>query len=122
MSEARPNPSDWAARSQIVFGKFFERGSSSPTLWAGGPLSYMFYIYILKSLKDNRTYVGYTNDLERRLSEHNSGKNIATKNRRPLELIFSEQFETSAEAKKRELYWKSGGGRRKLKTLFKDKF
>ena len=82
----------------------------------------MFYIYILKSLKDNRTYVGYTNDLERRLAEHNSGKNIATKNRRPLELIFSEQFETSTEAKKRELYWKSGGGRRKLKNLLKDKF
>ena len=81
----------------------------------------MFYIYILKSLKDNRTYVGYTNDLERRLFEHNSGKNIATKNRRPLELIFSEQFETSAEAKKRELYWKSGGGRRKLKNLFESK-
>jgi len=82
----------------------------------------MFHIYILKSLKDNKTYVGYTNDLDRRLSEHNAGKNIATKNRRPLELVFSEQFETSAEAKKRELYWKSGGGRRKLKNLFKDKF
>ena len=81
----------------------------------------MFYIYILKSLKDNRTYVGYTNNLERRLAEHNSGKNIATKNRRPLELIFSEKFETSAEAKKRELYWKNGGGRRKLKELLKDK-
>jgi len=82
----------------------------------------MFYIYILKSLKDNKTYVGYTNDLERRLSEHNSGQSKATKNRRPFELIFSEQFEVSSEAKKRELYWKSGGGRRKLKELLKDKF
>jgi putative endonuclease len=82
----------------------------------------MFYIYILKSLKDNRTYVGYTDNLERRLSEHNSGQSKATKNRRPFKLIFSEQFKTSAEAKKRELYWKSGGGRRRMKELLKDKF
>ncbi len=78
----------------------------------------MFYIYILKSLKDNKTYVGYTNSLERRLAEHDSGKNIATRNRTPLELLFSEKFETSQEARRRELYWKSGGGRRKLKELF----
>ena len=60
----------------------------------------MFYIYILKSSKDNRTYVGYTDNLERRLSEHNSGQSKATKYRRPFELIFSEQFKTSTEAKK----------------------
>ena len=82
----------------------------------------MFYIYVLISLKDNKTYVGYTNNLNRRLLEHNSGQSSATKNRRPLELIFSEQFKTSREAKKKELYWKSGGGRRKLKKLLKDKF
>jgi len=86
----------------------------------GRPALNMFYIYILKSLKDGKTYVGYTNDLGRRLSEHNSGKNIATKNRTPLELLFSEKFETSKEARKRELYWKNGGGRRKLKKLFEE--
>ncbi len=80
----------------------------------------MFYIYILKSLKDHKTYVGYTYNLERRLAEHNSGKNIATRNRIPLELLFSEKFETSKEARKRELYWKGGGGRRKLKEFFKN--
>jgi len=78
----------------------------------------MFCIYILKSLKDNKTYVGYTNNLERRLVEHNSGKNIATRNRRPFKLLFSEKFETSKEARRRELYWKNGGGRRKLKEFF----
>lgn len=81
----------------------------------------MFYIYILKSLKDNRTYVGYTDNLERRMAEHNAGRSKATKNRRPLELIFSEQFQASSEAKKRELYWKSGAGRRRLKELLKNK-
>ena len=78
----------------------------------------MHYVYILKSLRDNKTYVGYTNNLDRRLSEHNSGKNIATKHRVPLKLIFSEEFQTSKEARKRESYWKSGAGRRKLKNLF----
>ncbi len=82
----------------------------------------MFYIYILKSLKDDKTYVGYTNNLDRRIAEHNSGKNLATKNRIPLELLFYENFETSQEARKRELYWKNGGGRRKLKEFFKNGF
>ncbi len=77
----------------------------------------MFYIYLLKSIKDNRTYVGYTNNLQERLKKHNSGQVKSTKFRRPLELLFSEEFSTSAEARKRELYWKSGGGRRKLKVI-----
>ena len=77
----------------------------------------MFYIYVLKSLKDNKTYVGYTNNFQQRLYKHNSGQVKSTKFRRPLELLFSEEFNTSVEARKRELYWKSGGGRRKLKQL-----
>ena len=77
----------------------------------------MFYIYILKSLKDNKTYVGYTNNIEERIKKHNSGQVKSTKYRLPLKLIFSEEFETSQEARKRELYWKNGGGRRKLKTM-----
>ena len=86
----------------------------------GDPLSEdMFYIYILKSIKDNRTYVGYTNNVEERLNKHNSGQVKSTKFRAPLELIYSEKFNSSAEARKRELYWKSGGERRKLKELMK---
>ena len=77
----------------------------------------MYHIYILKSIKDNKTYVGYTNNIEERIKKHNSGQIRATKYRQPLELIFSEEFETSPEARQRELYWKSGGGRRKLKSI-----
>ncbi|OGZ66228.1 MAG: hypothetical protein A3C58_01605 [Candidatus Staskawiczbacteria bacterium RIFCSPHIGHO2_02_FULL_34_10] len=80
----------------------------------------MFYIYVTQSLKDNRTYVGYTNNLERRLIEHDSGQNKSTKKRIPFKLLFSEKFETSQKAKKRELYWKNGAGRRKLKKMFND--
>jgi putative endonuclease len=78
----------------------------------------MFYIYVLQSLKDLKTYVGYTCDLEKRLEKHNRGLVKSTKHRRPIKLLFSENFETELEAKKRELYWKSGAGRRKLKEYF----
>lgn len=78
----------------------------------------MYFIYILQSLKDQRTYVGYSHDIQNRLASHNAGQVPATQNRRPLRLIFSESFETEQEAKERELYWKSGAGRRKMKSLF----
>ncbi|PIR98013.1 MAG: hypothetical protein COT89_02065 [Candidatus Colwellbacteria bacterium CG10_big_fil_rev_8_21_14_0_10_42_22] len=77
----------------------------------------MFFVHVLKSDKDNRTYVGYTNNLQNRLEKHNSGQVKSTKHRRPLILIFYEEFNTSAEARKRELYWKNGGGRRKLRGM-----
>jgi putative endonuclease len=79
----------------------------------------MFYLYILQSLKDKRTYVGHTADIERRLWEHNSGRVLATKNRQPLKILKVETCATLSEAKKRELYWKSGAGRNKLKEFFK---
>ncbi len=78
----------------------------------------MYFVYILQSLKDQRTYVGYTKDIRQRLERHNSGRVRATKYRRPLRLLFTESFLTSAEAKNREIWWKSGVGRKKLKELF----
>lgn len=80
----------------------------------------MFYVYVLQSLKDKRTYVGYSNDFERRFKEHNSGQVKSTKSRKPFKLLFNEKFKTEQEAKKRELYWKSGAGRRKLKEYFQE--
>jgi len=77
----------------------------------------MYYVYVLKSDKDGRTYVGYTNNLKGRLEKHSSGQVKSTKFRRPLKLMFHEEFNTSVEARERELYWKSGGGRRKLEDM-----
>ncbi len=78
----------------------------------------MFTVYILQSLKDNKTYVGYTDNFERRFQQHNSGQSKSTKYRVPFKLLFKEEFEDKKEAKKRELWWKSGAGRRKLKEYF----
>ncbi len=62
----------------------------------------MFYVYILKSKKDGKLYIGYTNDLKRRVEEHNSGKNISTKSRRPFELVYYEAYKSDDDAKHRE--------------------
>jgi putative endonuclease len=79
----------------------------------------MYFVYILQSLKDLKTYVGFTDNLERRFKEHNLGKVKSTKYRIPLKILFFEKYLISFEAKKRELWWKSGSGRRKLKEFFK---
>ena len=84
----------------------------------GDPLHSMPTLYVLRSLKDNRTYVGSTDNFDRRLLQHNSGKVISTKHRTPFKVLFTEEFETLKEARKRELYYKSGAGRRKLKEYF----
>jgi putative endonuclease len=82
----------------------------------------MYRVYILASLKDGRTYVGFSHDIEIRLKEHNAGKVDATKHRRPFKVIYIEDCFNLAEAKRRELYWKSGGGRRKLKEFYQNGF
>jgi len=71
----------------------------------------MYYVYILQSLKDNRTYVGFCRNIAKRIKEHNKGKVKATKNRRFLKIIYLEKAGNIEAAKKREKYWKSGGGR-----------
>lgn len=80
----------------------------------------MFYTYILQSHKDKRTYVGHTNNIHNRLNRHNAGLVSATKYRFPFKLLYLEKHSTLKEAKSRELYWKSGAGRRKLKAYFNE--
>ena len=71
----------------------------------------MYFVYILKSEKDDNIYIGITDNLERRLKQHNKGKNLSTKYRKPLRLIYHEVVENRNEARKREKYLKSGSGR-----------
>ena len=71
----------------------------------------MFYVYILLSQKDNKRYIGCTENLDRRVDEHNSGLVKSTKNRRPLKLIYFEEFENKSGAMKREKEIKAKKGK-----------
>ncbi|HEY4755448.1 MAG TPA: GIY-YIG nuclease family protein [Ignavibacteriaceae bacterium] len=76
-----------------------------------------YFVYILKSKKDNKRYIGFTNNLDRRINEHNSGLVKSTKNRKPLILIYTEEFERKTEAMAREKFFKTGKGRELLDTV-----
>lgn len=69
----------------------------------------MFYVYILKSKKDKKCYIGSTSDLKRRFEEHNKGKIFSTKDRRPLVLIYYEAFRAEKDARIREQKLKNFG-------------
>jgi len=67
-------------------------------------------VYVLKSEKDKKRYIGSTNDLGRRIKEHNSGRVRSTKNRRPLSLIYKEDYSSEREARSREKFFKTHKG------------
>jgi len=75
----------------------------------------MPFVYILKSPKFHKFYVGSTDNLERRLSEHNSGLSFYTKRFMPWHVIYKEEFVNLSDARKREKYLKSAAGRRFIK-------
>lgn len=73
-----------------------------------------FYVYVLESLKDHKRYIGYTNNLKKRVKEHLAGYNFSTKFRLPFKLIYFEGCLEEADAKRRERYLKTTQGRRFL--------
>ena len=77
----------------------------------------MYYIYVPISLKTGKPYVGFTDNIQRRLQEHNSGNSRYTKTRGPWKLIYSEERKTLSEAERREKFFKTGDGRRVLKDI-----
>ena len=87
-----------------------------PNFW----ILFMYYVYILFSLKDNKLYVGYTNNLRRRMSEHKNGMSLATSNRRPLGLIYYEAYMNQRDAMSREKYYKTGWGRNYIKKILRN--
>jgi len=83
----------------------------------------MFTVYILKSLKNGRYYIGQTNDILDRIRRHNSGRSKATKNFMPWELIYSEKYSTRSLAFGREQeikLYKGGIKFKRLLGLWKD--
>ena len=62
----------------------------------------MYYIYVLKSIKDQKLYTGVSSNLRTRIKAHNEGRVRATKNRRPLQLIYYEAYLHKKDATQRE--------------------
>ncbi len=75
------------------------------------------YTYILKCA-DDTLYCGWTNDLEKRLEAHSSGKGAKyTRSRLPVELIYYEEFETKEEAMSREYHIKKLSREKKVELI-----
>lgn len=86
----------------------------APAEIAGESLKFMYYLYLLK-LKDDTVYTGRSDNLKRRIEEHKRGKVKSTKNKLPVTLIYYEAYVLKRDAIKRELYLKTGDGRREIK-------
>jgi putative endonuclease len=71
----------------------------------------MWYVYILRGLTDKKVYIGSTNDLSRRVNQHNSGEVDCTKGRRPLALEAYVAVANKAKAIELERYFKTGSGK-----------
>jgi len=76
-----------------------------------------FFVYALKSINRNYIYVGLTDNVQRRISQHNNGRSKTTKPYLPFVLILTEEYPSRIEARQREKYLKSGVGKEFLKNL-----
>ena len=79
----------------------------------------MYFTYVLESKKDNKLYVGFSSNLKSRLKKHNDGFVKATKNRRPLKLVYYEACLNQQDATKREKYFKNFYGKMFIKNRLK---
>jgi len=78
------------------------------------------WLYILRSVKDGKLYVGVTKNVENRLRQHNEGITPSTRYRKPFELIYKECYNSKREALKRERYLKSLEGSKEKKLILED--
>ncbi|MCK5060137.1 MAG: GIY-YIG nuclease family protein [Candidatus Pacebacteria bacterium] len=76
----------------------------------------MHYVYLLKSKTNDKWYTGSTDNLRKRLKEHNDGKSAWTRKGIPWMLIYYEASYDKNDTRSRELYLKSGMGKRYLKN------
>lgn len=77
----------------------------------------MYFVYILKSTLNSKSYVGFTShDVNKRLKQHNIGSNIWTSKNRPFKILYYESYVCKTDAMLRERFFKSGIGK-KLKKL-----
>ncbi|MDZ4228411.1 MAG: GIY-YIG nuclease family protein [Candidatus Levybacteria bacterium] len=93
----------WPASTRRVFGE------------AGRHAKMVYITYILLSKSKIKTYVGHTDDLKRRLGQHNRGKGTFSRRYHPWEVLYKEEFIKEIDSIKREKYFKSAAGRRWMK-------
>jgi len=79
----------------------------------------MYYTYVLQSEKDRKLYFGFTKDLKQRFDQHQKGKVVSTKDRRPLKLVYYEACIDKNDALKREKYFKTYHGRMYIQKRIK---
>lgn len=76
----------------------------------------MYYVYVLKSIKNGDIYIGHTEDLRKRLEDHNNGNSSATKHNKPWILIYYEAYKNKKDATKREVQLKNHRAKDDLKN------
>ena len=76
-----------------------------------------YYVYVIKSLVNGRHYAGFTEDVSKRLKKHNGKEVRATKAYAPYELLYVEECDNRINARKREIFLKSGQGRDFIKNV-----
>lgn len=79
-----------------------------------------YYVYVLLSKKDHKFYIGYTNNIGKRLREHENGEVASTKWRLPVILIYYEMHLNQKDALRREDYFKTSAGKRALKIMLRE--
>lgn len=89
------------AASHLRASEGSETAKSLPECKIAPPTTFV-HVYVIKSRVDQRLYIGFTQNLSRRLKEHNSGHNTSTKNRSPLDLVYVESYLSKDDALERE--------------------
>jgi putative endonuclease len=79
----------------------------------------MYYVYILL-MNNKKLYKGFSNDLKRRLEEHENGLVKSTRHKRPIKLIYYEVYCLKSDAQRRERFLKTTEGRRLLRQQIRD--
>lgn len=81
----------------------------------------MFYVYVLKNLEDGSLYIGFTENIERRVLEHNSGQGgRTTRQKKDWQLIYFEAYLDKQDALGREKFLKGGSGRKYIYKQLKN--
>src|SRR3989338_96953 len=101
-------------RVSLQLKKFYELFLNNPVR-----VRRMYYTYVIQSKKDRRYYTGFTNNLRKRFNEHQESKNRSTKGRGPFVLVYYEACLNVKDAHVRELYLKSGMGKRYINNRLK---